>query len=299
VLEEGEGRLVIDLELSAPQPDLGDLVLRVVDQRGEPVQVAEVLVDGKRTQGLGGGVILLSGLEPGTGSVEARAPGHQTATATLTVQPGNQVRYVGVDALPGWVDVEVRADGRPVAADLTWIGPEEMQPTAVGASGKAGVQVLPGAWKVVATAPGLAATRADVVVEPGARARATLDLASSRVEVEAKEVRLVDVVLFDVNATELRAAASAVLDEVANSLLTLQSVNRVEVQGHADNQGNLVQNQRLSRLRAESVRAALVSRGVPAEMLTARGYGPHRPLADNASVDGRAKNRRVEFVVVR
>jgi outer membrane protein OmpA-like peptidoglycan-associated protein len=299
VLDEAEGRSVVDVVLERPVPELGEVVLRVVDTYGVPIPVAEVLVDGERHQTIGGGVVLLEGITPGELAIEARAPGHETSTRTVTVQAGNQVRYLELRGLPGWVDVQVRADGAPVPATLTWIGPEDVPVTRVDARGRAGVQVASGPWKVVASAPGRAATRAEVVVEPGMRASATLDLASSRVQVEEREVRLVDVVLFDVGQTELRAEAGPVLDEVANELLRMASVNRVEVQGHADDQGDLALNQRLSQQRAASVRSALVERGVPPELLTARGYGPHRPIADNATAEGRAANRRVEFSVVR
>jgi OOP family OmpA-OmpF porin len=88
-----------------------------------------------------------------------------------------------------------------------------------------------------------------------------------------------------------------VLDQVASALLATGAVMRVEVQGHTDATGNPAYNQQLSEARARSVLQALVARGVPVELLSARGYGPQRPIADNATPDGRSKNRRVQFEV--
>jgi outer membrane protein OmpA-like peptidoglycan-associated protein len=69
----------------------------------------------------------------------------------------------------------------------------------------------------------------------------------------------------------------------------------VEVQGHTDNVGQYDYNIDLSERRAQAVRTYLINHGVPAERLTAHGYGPDRPIDDNKTKAGRAKNRRVEF----
>ena len=69
----------------------------------------------------------------------------------------------------------------------------------------------------------------------------------------------------------------------------------VEVQGHTDNVGKYDYNVDLSERRAQAVRSYLIKQGVPAERLSAHGYGPDKPIADNKTKAGRAKNRRVEF----
>jgi outer membrane protein OmpA-like peptidoglycan-associated protein len=67
------------------------------------------------------------------------------------------------------------------------------------------------------------------------------------------------------------------------------------IEGHTDSQGNEAVNAELSSARAESVRAALVAKGVAADRLTAVGFGESQPIADNATTEGRAANRRVVF----
>ncbi len=93
---------------------------------------------------------------------------------------------------------------------------------------------------------------------------------------------------------ELSPSSLVVLDEVAKQLVAVPEL-RIEIAGHTDAKGTRIRNIRLSLARAEAVRAYLVMQGVPAERLTARGYGPDKPVASNAGPNGRAMNRRVEL----
>ncbi len=72
---------------------------------------------------------------------------------------------------------------------------------------------------------------------------------------------------------------------------------RFTIEGHTDNVGSDLTNNELSLRRALSVRDYLTSLGVPAASIEVQGYGPYRPIADNTSPDGRARNRRVEIVL--
>ena len=71
------------------------------------------------------------------------------------------------------------------------------------------------------------------------------------------------------------------------------------IQGHTDNVGSNEANLKLSQDRAESVRTYLISKKLPANRVTSVGFGESRPLASNDTEDGKAQNRRVEFVIVR
>ena len=85
-----------------------------------------------------------------------------------------------------------------------------------------------------------------------------------------------------------------VLDALA-SLLERCAGAAIEVAGHTDADGPEDLNQRLSQARARAVVDALINRGVRPEAVVAKGYGESVPIADNATSEGRARNRRIEF----
>ncbi len=73
---------------------------------------------------------------------------------------------------------------------------------------------------------------------------------------------------------------------------------KIEIQGHTDNVGGLEVNQTLSEKRANAVKQALVSRGIEEGRIRTRGFGLTMPLASNDTEEGRAKNRRTQFVIL-
>ena len=101
-------------------------------------------------------------------------------------------------------------------------------------------------------------------------------------------------VLFDFNKSTLQAASDPVLQQIL-SLLTKDTTLQLEIQGHTDNVGNDAYNQTLSEARAHTVVTWLTQHGIAAARLSAKGYGKTRPVADNSTDVGRAKNRRVEI----
>jgi outer membrane protein OmpA-like peptidoglycan-associated protein len=102
---------------------------------------------------------------------------------------------------------------------------------------------------------------------------------------------------FDFDKDGIRPDAAVILDEAARILTSSHPGARVRIEGHADSTGPEAYNQGLSERRANSVRGHLVSQGVEASRLTTVGYGESRPIADNATREGRALNRRVELQV--
>ena len=98
-------------------------------------------------------------------------------------------------------------------------------------------------------------------------------------------------VLFATDSAELTPEGRATLDRLA----PCWSHGRFEIDGHTDNTGTDAINQPLSERRAQAIVDELVKDGIDASALTAKGYGSSRPVADNATPEGRSRNRRVEF----
>jgi outer membrane protein OmpA-like peptidoglycan-associated protein len=122
-------------------------------------------------------------------------------------------------------------------------------------------------------------------------------IASVKQEPRGMVITLSGAVLFASGKYDLLAPAQAKLSEVASVLTKQDPDSKILVQGYTDSQGTESLNLELSRHRAESVRSYLVSHGIAADRVVAEGYGPAKPIADNASPEGRADNRRVEIVV--
>ena len=122
---------------------------------------------------------------------------------------------------------------------------------------------------------------------------------------EKLEIR--EVVHFELDSAEVQQRSHALLDTVATVVLKHTDWKAVRIEGHTDDQGDDDSNLRLSKARAESVKRHLVGRGVPAERLLAEGHGESRPVVPVAALEpnsqelrqARARNRRVEFYIVR
>ena len=104
-------------------------------------------------------------------------------------------------------------------------------------------------------------------------------------------------VLFASGKYALLPSAQDTLANVAQALSKEDPNRKIVVQGYTDSQGPEGYNMTLSQNRAETVRAFLTSHGIAPERVTAEGFGPASPVADNTSVEGRANNRRVQIVV--
>lgn len=100
---------------------------------------------------------------------------------------------------------------------------------------------------------------------------------------------------FDTDKSTLRPDSQAIVDEI-RKLLDANADLKLSIEGHTDNTGSADHNRQLSAARARSVLGALVGLGIDPSRLSSKGFGPDKPVADNADETGRAKNRRVELV---
>jgi len=118
------------------------------------------------------------------------------------------------------------------------------------------------------------------------------------VEVNPCEIVITDKVNFRYASHELEENSFPLLNAVARVLQEHDWILKVEVQGHTDTDGGRQYNLELSQNRANEVLKYLVNRGVDTGRLQARGYGFDRPIASNATAEGRAQNRRVQFIIL-
>ena len=115
--------------------------------------------------------------------------------------------------------------------------------------------------------------------------------------VQPKKVELREKVQFDVGKATIKPESGPLLDEIAKVMNEHPEITGVVIEGHTDSTGSATLNTRLSQGRAESVMKALVDRGVDKARLSAKGFGPTRPIASNDTPEGREANRRVEISI--
>jgi outer membrane protein OmpA-like peptidoglycan-associated protein/uncharacterized protein YidB (DUF937 family) len=105
------------------------------------------------------------------------------------------------------------------------------------------------------------------------------------------------VVYFDTGKSEIKAVSLPLLDKAAQAIKKAPAAWRVAINGHTDTKGDAAQNEQLSQARADAVLKKLVELGVTPGQLSAKGFGGRKPIASNDDDAGRAKNRRIEFLV--
>lgn len=158
--------------------------------------------------------------------------------------------------------------------------------------------------RALVTAPGVpesSVSQGEYVIAPPpapvAAAAPPPPTSTEHVKVTAKKLELSGKVYFDTSKTTIKPTSFGLLDEVAQVLVANPQVKKVLIEGHTDNTGAAAFNTKLSQGRAEAVREYLVKKGVAADRLAAKGYGPTRPIGDNKTAKGREENRRVEFMI--
>lgn len=135
--------------------------------------------------------------------------------------------------------------------------------------------------------------------EPGRRDADPKKNGCPVVQITQGEVLILEQVLFDTDKATIKPVSDPLLDDVGRVLREHPELELVEIQGHTDTQGGLGHNMQLSQARADSVKSALVKRGIVAARLTSKGFGPKVPIADNKTPEGREKNRRVQFKILK
>ena len=120
-----------------------------------------------------------------------------------------------------------------------------------------------------------------------------------KVVVKDNKIEITEKIQFEYNKAVILPQSFALMDEIAATLKKNPHIKKVAIEGHASSEGDPKHNLKLSDERAKSVQTYLVEKGgIPAAALTAKGYGITKPIADNATDEGKEKNRRVEFNII-
>jgi len=122
---------------------------------------------------------------------------------------------------------------------------------------------------------------------------------SKLIESTATQIKLKEKVYFRTGSDRLEPRSFPILRVLAQFLKAKQDIEEVMIEGHTDNRGDREQNVDLSERRARRVKSFLVQEGVAVGRLRAKGYGPKKPIATNKTTQGRAENRRVQFLILR
>ena len=256
---------------------------------------------------------------PGTGTPgtpDAPAPAAPPAVATpggVTAPSsvgGNTVVNVvcELEALPkvGTVvgAVSDGETGQPVvSARITVTDPlnRSLDLSADSSGGFSVGNVKPGTVKLSVEAAGYFTSAIEVQVESRKEVQARIVLNKRptvpNVVVAGREVKLKKEVHFQHDSTDVLPDSLGLLEELAELFKNKPEIRLAEVQGHTDNTGSAVYNQRLSQGRAQAVVDTLVRLGVSPDRLVAKGYGADKPLVPNSTDANRAKNRRVQVII--
>jgi OOP family OmpA-OmpF porin len=237
-------------------------------------------------------------------TLEVSHPSYTTVKCSASV-PSSTNCFLVPSTLTGQLRVlTIDREGNPIAGVTVSIrGPSEHMVVSDSAGVCAIREIDPGSYSAhVEDAAYLIAVRD---FDVAAREETTIQLrvlpkpSRPRVVVKETEIGLRRQVTFATGSDEILPNSEPLLHEVADALLRNPDLELVEIQGHTDNRGDHELNMQLSQRRAEAVMRWLVHHGVEAARLTAKGYGPTRPIAPNITAYNRARNRRVQFKILR
>ena len=126
---------------------------------------------------------------------------------------------------------------------------------------------------------------------------------NAQLSVNQTEQKIIDAALknriieFKSGSSVLATSGIQILDEMVSALNKVRG-KKIRIIGHTDSSGDTNKNLILSQQRAESVKAYLIAKNIPVHLLTTKGSGSSKPVADNATAEGRKRNRRIEFEVL-
>ena len=306
-----------------PPPEYGAVVGRVLDAKtNQPIAGATVLYPGKNyspqttgKDGRYGGYLL----EPGPVEVRASARGYAPAAGKGTVVAGTGANLkVSLKPLSkGKLEVRVFDDlGKKMGAKVHLGDAIEGDATV---DEPFLVEAKPGKYELRVGTAGFVENKREVEIKSGETTTLRVALQSDGgkrapakrprsggaesarqgvATFTGKGIKMRRPITFTGKTAKLTPAGRKALNDLAALLQSVPQVTRLRIMAHTDNRGKASKLESLSNDRARAVRSYLIKRGVSAKRLSARGLGSKKPVAPNLTARGRAKNNRIEFLVL-
>jgi outer membrane protein OmpA-like peptidoglycan-associated protein len=310
-----------------PPPPERHLVGVVVDEEsGKPIAHARLEFDGRDRTGLvskSDGSFDSGNLEPGEYKLNAKAEGYKDGTCTGVIEPDAKDAPT-IQSSPTVKNTEIKCQlkaapalgtvqgtlidaetGMPILHATIRVRDErnrtlELQSDDMGNFRVENVPV--GQVHVTVTPEGYLPSDTQLEVKKQVEQHVSLVVRKTpkklSVTVSPTEVKLSKQVLFAGSSAQISMESQPVIQELAAVLQQHAELISIEIQGHTDDVGSPVFNKRLSLERAESVRAALIALGVDGNRLSVTGFGSEKSLVPNTSEANRAKNRRVQLIIL-
>lgn len=306
----------------APPPSKGKITGMVTDASTQ-MPVGEAIIEMKGT-GLTNlstdpetGMYTTPELPGGEVELIVRKEGYLQQSAKVNVLIGQTVtqdfklqKEVKIGAIYGRV---TDSTGKPLAAVISLNVPSIPPGASKVETGEYFMKIPPGEYQVTATVQGFKSVTKPATVKHGFKTRIDFVLEQevapppppapvpiekkSKVYIEKEKIVITETIHFETGKAVILPISYSILNAVAEVLKQNPNI-KVRVEGHTDSIGSDELNLRLSQARADAVMKYLISQGIEPSRLEAKGYGETMPIADNATPEGRAKNRRVEFTII-
>ncbi len=276
---------------------MGSIAGTVKDSEKGSGIVAKVSFSGPATGMIDAGSMgfKMDSLTPGTYTLEAIAEGYASEKKTVAVLDG-EVTEVGFSLKPALVTfsgtVHEREKDAPLAATIRFTDASLPEVMTDRSTGIFKVQLAPGTYGVEVSSEGYLPQTASVIVTKTGAVK-DFKLIKQGMKITLRGIN------FETARAVILPESYPILDEAAK-ILTENPDIKIEIGGHTDNRGSDVYNQKLSQERAESVRLYLIEKhAIEGSRLFAKGYGESQPVAPNDTEENMAKNRRVEFTILK
>lgn len=302
VVERKKTRVVFQLSSGR---SLGALAGVIKDAQNRPLAATVLFLDAQ-VPPLGADATgqFMKVLPPGTYAIEVRARGYVAKRFRMPVEEGRKTvvdvqleeeRAVG--ALGGRI---VGPDGKGLAGILTFAKPGVAPVPADPETGRFEAVLEAGTYEIQVDAPGFEPRRYRIPILQGKKTVQDFQLSPSEVRAggarrEGDQILADASITFEPGTALLTADAYSRLNGVAQVFQRLPLDARLSVEAHTHNLGPASANQALSQERAAAVVEYLTGLGLPPGRLEATGFGEDKPIADNATSEGRAANERIEF----